>query len=119
MIDIKKLYIWQKSSNLTHTVYKVTTSFSREFFRLKYKILHACASIPALIAEGHRRNNNGELKYYLNIAIDSVVELQYLLTNGYERGIVTYSDYYKLTEDLNEVKNLLSERNEKEAINKK
>lgn len=113
MIDFKKLFVWQKSSNLTNKVYKVTASFSREFFRLRCKILHACASIPALIAEGYSRNNNGELKYCLNIAMDSVVELQYLLTHVYEKGIVSSSNYHQLMKDVIKVKNLLAERNEK------
>ena len=109
----KKLLVWQKSSSLTHKVCKVTALFPREFIRLRYKIRHACASIPAFIAEGYSRNNNGELKLCLNIAMDSIVELQYLLMHVYERGIVSNSDYCQLTEDLNNVKNLLAERNEK------
>ena len=118
MIDYKKLLLWQKSTSLTHKVCKITGLFPREFIRLRYKIRHACASIPALIAEGYSRNNNGELKHCLKIAMDSAVELQYILTHVYDRGIVSSSDYCQLTEDVNDVKNLLAERNEKFMVEK-
>ena len=109
MNDYKKTSAWQTSYLLTQSLYKATASFPREYFGLSHKIRHACASIPAFLGEGYGSNKDVELKYYLHAAIDSAVELSYLLMHAFELDLLKNINYEQTRRNVEYVKELLTQ----------
>ena len=109
MNNFKNTSEWQTSYLLTQSLYKITASFPREYFGLSHKIRHACASIPAFLGEGYGSNKDVELKYYLHIAIDSAVELRYLLMHAFELDLFKNINYEQTRQNVEYVKELLTQ----------
>ena len=79
MRDFKKYDIWQLSHELTLEVYKVTSTFSKEeIFGIISQLRRATSSIPTNISEGCGRNSDKEFNQFLNIALGSALETEYL-----------------------------------------
>jgi four helix bundle protein len=77
MHKVEDLKIWQKSIELTKTVYLLASELpSDEKYGLSSQIKRCSISIPSNIAEGAGRNSNKEFKYFLSIANGSAYELQ-------------------------------------------
>ncbi|MGD0913112.1 MAG: four helix bundle protein [Terracidiphilus sp.] len=75
--SFRELVMWQRSMQLTITVYRLTKDFPRdELYGLTSQIRRAAVSMPSNIAEGHGRLNTGEFKQFLGIARGSNAELQ-------------------------------------------
>ena len=75
--SIRDLVMWQRSMQLTITVYRLTKDFPRdELYGLTSQIRRAAVSMPSNIAEGLGRLNTGEFKQFLGIARGSNAELQ-------------------------------------------
>lgn len=73
----RDLVMWQRSMQLTVTVYRLTRDFPRdELYGLTGRIRRAAVSLPSNIAEGHGRLNSGEFKQFLGVARGSNSELQ-------------------------------------------
>ena len=73
----RDLIIWQKSMLLCKEVYLLTKNFPKEeAYGLTSQIRRSAISIPSNIAEGKGRNGNREFVRFLQIALDSVYELQ-------------------------------------------
>jgi four helix bundle protein len=69
--------MWQRSMQLTVTIYRLTKDFPREeLYGLTSQIRRAAVSLPSNIAEGHSRLNRGEFKQFLGVARGSNSELQ-------------------------------------------
>lgn len=80
MRDFKKYDIWQLSHLLTLEVYKLTSLFPKEeMYGLTSQIRRATSSIPTNISEGCGRNSDKEFNQFLNIALGSANETEYLL----------------------------------------
>ena len=80
MRDFKKYDIWQLSHSLTLEVYKTTSNFPKEeVYGLTSQIRRALASVPTNISEGCGRNSDKEFNQFLNIALGSANETEYLL----------------------------------------
>ena len=77
MQDYHKLQVWQKSHQLTLSVYRMTAAFPKaEIFGLTSQMRRAVASIESNIAEGCGRGSNLELARFLRIALGSASELE-------------------------------------------
>jgi four helix bundle protein len=75
--SFRDLVMWQRSMQLTITVYRLTKDFPRdELYGLTSQIRRAAVSMPSNIAEGLGRLNTGEFKQFLGIARGSNAELQ-------------------------------------------
>lgn len=75
--SFRDLVMWQRSMQLTVTVYRLTKDFPREeLYGLTSQIRRAAVSLPSNIAEGHGRLNTGEFKQFLGVARGSNAELQ-------------------------------------------
>jgi four helix bundle protein len=73
----RDLQVWQKSMELTESVYHLTRSFPREeMFGLTSQLRRCAVSIPSNIAEGQGRLNTREFRQFLGIARGSVWEVQ-------------------------------------------
>lgn len=73
----RELTVWQRSMQLTVSVYKLSQGFPREeVYGLTSQIRRSAVSIPSNIAEGQGRANPGEFRQFLSIARGSNCELQ-------------------------------------------
>jgi four helix bundle protein len=75
--SFRDLIVWQRSIELTLSVYKLSRSFPREeVFGLTSQLRRASVSIASNIAEGQSRNSSGEFKHFLGMARGSNAEVQ-------------------------------------------
>lgn len=80
MRDFRKYNVWRESHLFTLEVYQVTKEFPKEeLFGLTSQLRRAVSSIPTNFAEGCGSNSEKEFARYLNIAIASCSEVEYLL----------------------------------------
>lgn len=77
-------------------------------YGLTGQIRRSCASIPANVAEGCGRGSDAELARFLQIAMGSASELEYHLLLARDLEYLGHSDYEGLTEDVIEVKRMLT-----------
>jgi four helix bundle protein len=80
MQDYRKLQVWQRSHELVLALYRATQSFpNAERYALVSQLRRAASSVPTNIAEGSRRAAGREYAQFLNIAVGSLSETEYLL----------------------------------------
>jgi len=108
MKDFRDLKVWERGHNLTLKIYKMTSCFPREeMYGLTSQIRRACASIPTNIAEGCGRSRDTELARFIEIAIGSASELEYLLLLSRDIELIDEDAYTSLMADAIEVKKML------------
>lgn len=104
----KKLLVWQRSDELAYQVYITTRDFPKEeLYGLSSQLRRAAVSIAANIAEGCGRQNKNELKQFINIALGSLAETEYLLEFSKRLKYLDDNTYLKLEELRNEIGKLL------------
>lgn len=117
MKDFRGLEVWRKSHELTLTVYRSTENFPRhELFGLTSQMRRCSASIPANIAEGCGRSNNGDLHRFLQNAMGSALELEYHVLLAGDLGYLSKTSLDLLTPKIIAVKQMLSKFSRKVAI---
>lgn len=93
MANYKKLIAWQKAHELAITVYKLTNSFPKEeLFGLTSQLRRAVLSIPVNIVEGYNRKSKKEFIHFLDIALGSLAETEYLIEFAIELGYIEGDD---------------------------
>src|SRR5437762_11101884 len=98
MKDFRNLRFWEKSHQLTLSLYKLTVSFPREeTYGLTAQIRRAASSIPANLAEGCGRAGDAELGRYCVIARGSASELEYHLLLACDLKLIKPRDYVPLS----------------------
>ncbi len=108
MQDFKKLQVWEKSHNLTLEIYKLTSKFPREeIYGLTSQIRRACASVPTNIAEGCGRESSADFARFLQIAMGSASETEYLILLAHELKYLTVDQYTKLIGAIIPIKKML------------
>ncbi len=109
MKDFRQLKVWEKSHQLTLSIYQVTKSYPKdELFGLTSQTKRACSSIPANIAEGCGKRTNADFARYLQISFGSACELEYHLLLAHDLKIINSNNYRKLENILVEVKKMLA-----------
>jgi four helix bundle protein len=109
MKDFKDLKVWKRSHDLTLSVYKATATFPREeLYGLTSQIRRASASIPTNIAEGCGRNTDNELARFLEIAMGSASELEYLLRLSNDLNFLDKAKSDELDTTVIEIKKMLA-----------
>jgi four helix bundle protein len=107
--DFRELKVWEKAHTLTLAIYKATESFPRqELYSLTNQIQRAAVSIPANIAEGCGKNGDADFGRYLQIAMGSSSELEYLLLLSHDLGYLPDEAFQELTSNLVEVRKMLN-----------
>ncbi len=101
MRDFKKYDIWQLSHSITLSIYNITSTYPKEeLFGLTSQIRRAVASIPTNISEGSGRNSDKEFNQFLNIALGSANETEYLLLLSKELNYIN-NDTFEILEKRN------------------
>ena len=105
MRDFKKYEIWQLSHQITLKIYTITNFFFFfETYTLISQIRRSSMSIPTNIAEGCGRNNDKEFNQFLNIALGSASETEYLILLAKDLNYLDDSIYESLTQEINLIK---------------
>jgi len=100
----KDLIVWQKADAFAHQVYLKTRSFPKdELFGITSQIRRAALSVPTNIVEGYARKGDKELARFLNIAIGSLTETEYLLGFANRLEYLSQQDFDELDEQKDEV----------------
>ena len=108
MQNFKNLDVWRKSHELTLKVYESTSQFPREeMYGLTSQIRRACASIPTNIAEGSGRESPADFARFLQIAVGSASETEYLILLAHELKYITAAQYTELMGATVQVKRML------------
>jgi four helix bundle protein len=108
MRDFKKYDVWQSSHKIVLDIYQITSTFPKEeLFGLTSQIRRSIVSIPNNIAEGCGRNSDKEFAQFLNIALGSLSESEYLLFLAKDLKYITSEDFERINEELNTVKRRL------------
>jgi len=76
----RDLSVWQRAMDMTSLVYSITAELPPdERYGLVSQARRAAVSVPANIAEGHRRSSTKDYLRFLSIAAGSLAELETLL----------------------------------------
>jgi four helix bundle protein len=106
MRDYKKYDVWGKAHYLVLYVYKeLLPSFPKsEQYELSSQMKRAAYSVPMNIAEGCGRNSDKDFANFLDIALGSVHELEYIALLAHELAYINKEKHDALLLRLNEVK---------------
>jgi four helix bundle protein len=87
------------ADELASQVYEITGTFPKAKGHDIATQMRRCAlSVPPHLAEARRRTERMEAKWFLNIAISAMVELQYLLDFSLKQGYIKEEQYTTLKE---------------------
>ena len=114
MRDFKKYEIWQLSHELVLDVYTSTSNFpNEEQFGLIGQFRRAIISIPTNIAEGCGRNSDKEFNQFLNIALGSASESEYLIILSKDLNYLDESKFIDFESKINTIKSKIYKLKEK------
>jgi len=109
MRPFRQLTVWTKSHALTLAVFRATQRVKRgEFPGLVPQIRRAASSIPTNIAEGCGHTGQREFARFLQMAMASASELEYLLLLAVDLGMISRAVYIELEGQCKEVKRMLT-----------
>ena len=108
MQNFKELKVWEKSHQLTLSIYRASAKFPKEeIYSLTNQLRRAASSIPANIAEGCGKNSQADLANFLNISLGSANETEYFLILSKDFFYLTEEQFTILSNSINEVKAML------------
>ena len=109
MQNFRELEVWNRSHQLTLSMYRATATFPyTERFGLTSQIRRCSASIGANIAEGCGRKSNGDMQRFLEIASGSASELDYHLLLARDLGFLPVERYEQFVPELATLRRKLS-----------
>ena len=104
----RKLIVWKKADELAYQVYLETKKFPKEeIYGITSQLRRAALSIPTNLVEGTGRQGRKELKRFINIALGSLAETEYLLDFSLRLGYFPVELHKRLQDLRQEVGNLL------------
>ena len=108
MRDFKQLKVLEKAHQFTLAIYQMTSRFLKnERYGLTSQLRLAIVSIPTNIAEGYGRSGQAERSHFLNIALGSACEAEYLLILSKDLGYIPDPEYSKSNDSLVEIRKML------------
>lgn len=108
MKDYKKLVVWQKAHANVLDVYKLTILFPKEEqFGITSQIRRSVISVANNIVEGCGKFTQKDFANYLQQALGSCQETEYLLFLSSELGLIDQIQYLPINKQINEVKAML------------
>ena len=104
----KKLIAWRKADEFAYQVYLESKIFPKEeLYGITSQLRRSALSIPTNIVEGTGRQNKNEFKQFVNIALGSLSETEYLMDFCLRLEYITKETYEKLEALRSEVGGLL------------
>jgi four helix bundle protein len=108
MQDYKELVVWKKSHDFALSIYKSMSEFPKEErYNLVSQLKRASTSIPANIAEGAGRFTQKDFASFLQNALGSSHEVEYLVLLSKDLGFLNLELYNIHTQNINEIKAML------------
>ena len=108
MRKFKELQIWQRSVELTSTIYTITQNFpDAERYGLISQMRRCSISISSNIAEGAGRTSKKEFKHFLDISYGSLYELHTQVIISSKLGFITMKDLNTLETEVEEIQKML------------
>ena len=105
MRDFKKYEIWQLSHAFTLRIYSSTSLFPKdEMYGITSQIRRASSSIPTNISEGCGRKSDKEFNQFLNIALGSASETEYLIILSRDLNYIDTETFEILEKEINTIK---------------
>ena len=93
----KNLLVWQIGNELVLLVYRITKKFPpEERYGLTSQLRRATLSVVLNIIEGHARRNDGDFRRFLDIALGSLIEVEYLLELSRELSYIDEVSFQQL-----------------------
>ena len=109
MQDFRKLNVWEKAHELTLLIYQTSKKFPKEeMFSLTSQIRRASSSIPTNIAEGCGRGTDKDFARFIQIAMGSASELEYLILLSFELEFLTKEKFKTINDKIIEIKKMLA-----------
>lgn len=100
--------MWQKADELVMSVYSHTKTFPKhEMFGITSQLRRAALSVALNIIEGYGRRIKGDFRRFLDIALGSMAEVEYLLELSNNLSYISDSDYGKIEETRSECGKLI------------
>jgi four helix bundle protein len=108
MQDFRNVKAWQKAHSAALEVYRISGSFPpAERFGITIQLLRSTVSICSNIAEGCGRGSDRDFGHFLQIALGSANEAQYLLLLSRDVGFLGPSEHSRIESRLEEVRRML------------
>mgnify|MGYP000974577827 CR=1 FL=1 len=108
MRDYRKIVAGQKANELVLHIYSITEKFPKhELFGLISQLRRASVSIPANIAEGYGRTTDAELARFIDIALGSANELEYLMVLSADLKYISKNVSEQLFSNVIEIRKML------------
>lgn len=93
MANYRNLIAWQKSHALALRIYKISEKFPRhEIFGITSQVRRSALSIPTNLAEGYNRKSKKEFSHFIDIALGSLAETEYLAEFAAELNYISAGD---------------------------
>lgn len=109
MKDFRDLKVWEKSHQLVLRLYQVSRTFPRdELYGLTSQMRRAAVSVPTNIAEGCGRGSDPDFARFLQMAMGSASEVDYLMLLSNDLGYLAAEEYAPLLAAISEVKRMLT-----------
>ena len=109
MKDFRNLKVWEKSHSLVLQIYNITKVFPKvELYGLTSQIRRAAVSIPTNISEGCGRSNGKDFARFMQIAMGSASELEYLIFLSCELKLIEKPVFPELNLKIIEIKKMLT-----------
>ena len=109
MKSYKELIVWQKSFELTKSIYNLTKQFPKEeTYGMVSQMRRAAISIPSNIAEGYCRKSRLEYIQFIRIAFGSSAELETQLLLSRDLKLAPLENINKSLDQLVEVLKMLN-----------
>lgn len=95
----RKLDVWKLADELAYCVHLVSKEFPvEERYGLSSQLRRAALSVPTNIVEGYSRKGDRELSHFVNIALGSLAEVNYLLHFAERLGYLSPKAHEELGE---------------------
>ena len=108
MRNYKELKIWQRSVKLASMIYEMTSAFpSEEKFGLISQLRRASVSVSSNIAEGSARSSDKDFSRFIDIAYESLCELETQVIIAQEFGFIRDSDSGIYSESITELQKMI------------
>lgn len=105
MQNFKDLLSWQEAHQAVLKIYKLSEDFPKtEIFGITSQLRRAAVSMPCTIAEGCGRYTSKDFANFLQIALGSTNETDYLTSLAKDLDYLSEDQFVAIQEQLNKVR---------------